>query len=163
VQDKEPAVQAVEPELPAESVSVDYITRMRGEISTALRAEGSAGRKADGLFGTVFHIGEIKVLGGNEILFALPRGVFSQVSGEINQVVERVLDSVLGKSVRARFVDLARLAEFVPAQSGPPGSTTGRDPEADVPADPIEEAKSDPVVQDLVRRGGQVTDVELLE
>jgi hypothetical protein len=142
---------------------------MRGEISSALRAEGPAGRKADGLFGTVFHIGEIKVLGGSEILLALPRGVYAQASQEVHEVVERVLCSVLGKNIRARFVDRTRLDEYKPSQ---PVSDVARDSERDVvpppdapstTVDPYEEAKSDPVVQDLVRRGGQVTDVELVE
>jgi DNA polymerase-3 subunit gamma/tau len=163
-----PAAKAAESEPQSEAISPDYIARMRGEISTALRGEGPEGRKADGLFGTVFHIGEIKVLAGNEILFALPRGVFTQVSGEINQVVERVLVGVLGKNVRARFVDRARLAEYKPAQLAS-SAAPGADQEAQAPelsaprTDPVEEAKSDPVVQDLVRRGGQVTDVELVE
>jgi hypothetical protein len=125
---------------------------LRTEISSALRTEGSDGRKADGLFGTVFHIGEIKVLDGNEILLALPRGVYAQAGQGIDRVVERVLCAVLGKEVRARFVDRARLAEYKPS----PGP-------AREAADPYEEVKRDPVVQDLVRRGGQVTDVELLE
>jgi hypothetical protein len=136
-----------------------------------LRAEGPAGRKADGLFGTVFHIGEIKVLAGSEILLAVPRGVFAQAGAETNQVVERVLCSVLGKTVRARFVDKARLAEY---KASEPGSGAGpvadqetlASPEERAPSastDPYEEAKLDPVVQDLVRRGGQVTNVELVE
>jgi hypothetical protein len=145
---------------------------MRGEISTALRAEGPAGRKADGLFGTVFHIGEIRVLAGSDILFALPRGVFAQVSREVDSVVERVLCSVLGKDLRARFVDQARLGEYKPSEPRVPtaapeiGQATQASQEASAPStstDPYEEAKLDPVVQDLVRRGGTVTNVELVE
>jgi hypothetical protein len=141
---------------------------MRAEISTALRDEGPAGRKADGLFGTVFHIGEIKVLAGNEILMALPQGVFAQVGGEIDAVVERVLCSVLGKSVRARFVDKARLNEIKPLAADRDAQVeqvvqAPQERENALVADPVEEAKMDPVVQDLVRRGGQVTDVELVE
>jgi len=149
---------------------------MRGEISAALRAEGPDGRKADGLFGTVFHIGEIRVLAGSEVLLALPRGVYAQAGSEIDQVVERVLCSVLGKDVRARFVDKARIDEYQPstpapgaAQEAVQGSGELEDArpqesnEPSSPADPYEEAKLDPVVQDLVRRGGQVTQVELSE
>jgi DNA polymerase III gamma/tau subunit len=168
-----PAAKASELEPQSETVSPDYIARMRGDISTALRSEGHEGRKADGLFGTVFHIGEIKVLGGSEILFALPRGVFAQASDEINQVVERVLCAVLGKDLRVRFVDQARLAEYKPSQPAPsiaPASgEEAQSPRHEAPrtgagqTDPIEVAKSDPVVQDLVRRGGQVTDIELVE
>jgi hypothetical protein len=82
----------------------------------------------------------------------------------------------LGKDVRARFVDKARIHEYVPWQptptvaqetgqkSGVLQDTGSQDvrPQSS-PVDPYEEAKSDPVVQDLVRRGGQVTDVELEE
>jgi hypothetical protein len=159
---------------------------MRGEISAALRAEGPDGRKADGLFGTVFHIGEIRVLAGNEILLALPRGVYAQAGSAIDQVVERVLCSVLGKDVRARFVDKARIDDYQPLSPAPgavqeaghkssalqdtrpqdvhpqdAGTHESNGPSS--PADPYEEAKQDPVVQDLVRRGGQVTQVELSE
>jgi DNA polymerase-3 subunit gamma/tau len=171
------AAESLGPEPQTEAISADYVARMRGEISNALRAEGPDGRRADGLFGTVFHIGEIKVLAGNEILFALPRGVFAQVSDRIDQVVERVLSSVLGRTVRARFVDKTRLAEYEPSPpeapelAQPPSSDlSGSDQQGSVPAeggasaqpaDPYEEAKSDPLVQDLVRRGGQVTEVKL--
>jgi hypothetical protein len=178
---KEPAAQEPEPEAQAESISAGYIARLRGEISAALRAEGPDGRKADGLFGTVFHIGEIKVLAGSEILLALPRSVYAQAGREIDQVVERVLGSVLGKDVRARFVDKARIDEYVPSPPAPGSAqeagqkssapqdvgaqeTSAHPPAAQPsPADPYEAAKLDPVVQDLVRRGGQVTQVELSE
>ena len=137
------------------------MARLRSEISTALRAEGPEGRKADGLFGTVFHIGEIKVLNGSEILFGLPRGVYAQGGAEIDRVLERVLCSVLGVNVRARFVDKARLDEYRPSLPLVPDAA-----EEETPAsqnDPVEEAKADPVVQYLVRHGGQVEQVELSE
>jgi hypothetical protein len=136
---------------------------MRGEISAALRAEGPAGRKADGLFGTVFHIGEIRVLDGGELLLGLPRGVFAQVTGDVDEVVERVLGAVLGKSVRARFVDKMRLAEHRSAEAAPEAVRENAEGVHAPGSDPIEAAKSDPVVQDLIRRGGQVTDVESIE
>jgi DNA polymerase-3 subunit gamma/tau len=157
-QEKEP-----EPEPGSETVSPEYIARMRGDVSAALRAEGPAGRKADGLFGTVFHIGEIKVLDGSELLFGLPRGVFAQVTGDVDQVLERVLGAVLGQSVRARFVDKARLAEYRSSQAAPKSVPESVESVQAPGADPIEDAKSDPVVQDLIRRGGQVTDVEAIE
>lgn len=168
---REPAVQTSELGQASESISAEYVSSIRGEISAALRAEGPDGRKADGLFGTVFHIGEIKVLGGSEILFALPRGVYAQADSESDQVLERVLCSVLGRNVRARFVDKARLDEYKPSRSAE-GSAQEASPEPQAaqapgapssPADPYEEAKLDPVVQNLVRRGGQVTQVELSE
>jgi hypothetical protein len=133
----------------------------------------------------VFHIGEIRVLAGNEILLALPRGVYAQAGSAIDQVVERVLCSVLGKEVRARFVDKARIDEYQPLspapgavqEAGPKSSAQDTRPQdarpqdaaphdsngPSSPADPYEEVKQDPVVQDLVRRGGQVTQVELSE
>lgn len=155
------AAQSIERELQPESISADYVARMRSEISTALRAEGPEGRKADGLFGTVFHIGKIKVLNGSEILLALPRGVYAQAGTEIDQVIERVLSSVLGKDVRARFVDKARLDEYQPSQPPVPGA--GTEGTRALQNDPVEEAKADPVVQYLIRHGGQVEQVELSE
>jgi hypothetical protein len=153
-------------------VSAESIKRRRDEILDTLRRDRPLGPKASGLFGTaVRSAGEIKVLSGSEILLALPSGAFSQVVPGVDQVVERVLCSVLGKSVRARFVDKARLAEYKPSQPGPaaaPEAQQGTDTAQETsapssPTDPYEEAKLDPVVQDLVRRGGQVTDVELSE
>jgi hypothetical protein len=77
-------------------------------------------------------------------------------------------------------VDKARLDEFEPSpppdaaqetaqESGAPRAAAphgagAQDTSAQpLPGDPYEEAKSDPVVQNLIRRGGQVTDVELVE
>jgi len=159
---KEAPQGASEPELQPESVSAEYIARMRGEISGALRAEGPAGRKADGLFGTVFHIGEIKVLAGSELLFGLPRGVFAQVTSEVDEVVERVLCAVLGKSVRARFVDKARMDTYQPAApaagtpEGAQASQASHTEEAASPSEPVEETDLDPVMQYLVSQGGEI-------
>lgn len=96
---------------------------------------------------------------------------------ENKQIVERAVGEVLGKRCRVRAaVRTIDAPEPEPASSLPPtsaggvedpGSTEGplaeRPPEdrSGVP-DPYEEAASDPIVQDLVDRGGQVTDVQVL-
>ena len=60
--------------------------------------------------------------------------------------------------------DKARLDEYKSSPPPAPRAGSGASQETGLSqADPYEEAKSDPVVQDLLRRGGKVTDVELLE
>ena len=93
---------------------------------------------------------------------------------ETKRVLEQAMSSVLEKPCRARGVVKDSSADAggerptareedepargtVGEQAGsPPSESTGPSP------DPYEEAISDPVVQDLVRRGGQVTDVQTL-
>jgi hypothetical protein len=140
---------------------------------------------ADGFFGTVRHIGEIKVLGGNRVLLGLPQTVLSRIPDGVNEIVQEAIGSALGKSCQVRFVEKGTLAEqvaepFVAEKPQPDKVSTVAEPEIartqafmDKEAgvgeedgrdtlDPYQEAVSDPVVQDLVSRGGQVTDVQLL-
>ena len=189
----ETTVQQVsnKPESEPDSLAPEYIQRMQAEISGALRAEGALGKNADGLFRSVFVIGDIQVINGKEILLGLPPNVLQRVSGDINQMVGRVIGSVLGKPCTVRFVEKGTLPERRAESSAPskpaidepapgpadPAMVSVEDVETDsgmsqsaarqvaaqsAGPDPYQEAASDPVVQDLISRGGQVTDVQML-
>jgi DNA polymerase III subunit gamma/tau len=183
----QPAVP--EPERAPGGVAPEYIERMRAEVSSFLRAAGPSGRTADGFFGSVFAIGQIKVVGGNQVLLGLPQNVFDKVTDGINQMVQEALCSVLGKACQVRFVEKGALAGYAmeprvtldtepgtisvatpiaaPVAAPVEGSIEGgievdeKDAQA-VVSDPYLEAVSDPVIQDLVSRGGQVTGVQML-
>jgi DNA polymerase-3 subunit gamma/tau len=154
-----------EPGLQTEAVSEEYIKRMQNDVSAFLRQEGSLGSKASGLFSTaLFSAGKIRVLGGNEILLGVSAVLLNDmVTGEITRLVERALCSVLNTNVRVRFVDRERVDEYEPLQPESRAAADAARPATGSQLDPIEEAKSDPVVQNLIRHGGQVTNVELLE
>jgi hypothetical protein len=188
----ESRVSAPEAEAPPESKSEptldvlapDYLGRMQSEISSALRAEGSLGKNADGLFRSVFVIGDVRILNGNEILLGLPPNVLSRVTGDITQTVGKVIGAVLGKACSVRFVEKGSVS----ASSAGAHARSAGEQDTDVQSasqlaapvmnveesethvkeaaaeaqDPYQEAVSDPVVQDLVSRGGQVTGVQVL-
>ena len=187
VPESETVVRQGVPELEPEpgGVAPEYIERMRAEISSFLRAAGPLGRTADGFFGSVFAIGQIRVVGGSQVLLGLPQNVFSKVTDSINQTVQEALCSVLGKACQVQFVEKGSLAGYAmeppvaqvrepdaPSVAGPVDATVGvshrqaievdeKEGQA-VLSDPYLEAVSDPVIQDLVSRGGQVTDVQML-
>lgn len=187
VSKSETVIQQDVPELELEpgGVAPEYIERMRGEISSFLRAASPLGRTADGFFGSVFAIGQIRVVGGNQVLLGLPQNVFSKVTDGINQIVQEALCSVLGKACQVRFVEKETLAGYaiesrVAAETEPDAISAAEPVAATVEAsakeevevdeedsqavasDPYLEAVSDPVIQDLVSRGGQVTGVQML-
>ena len=91
-----------------------------------LRAAGRWGETADGFFGSVFAIGEIKVFGGNQVLLGLPQNVLSRSDRGIDQVVKQAVCSVLGKACQVRFVDKETLAKY--AAEPPLAAKTGPGP-----------------------------------
>jgi hypothetical protein len=114
---------------------------------------------------------------GNRLVLYLASDLLASKLGkeESMRIVEQALSSVLGKPCRVRGAvkgasTQQRDVSAAPAQSQPaPGA--GRAPRAEqiepepselVASDPYQEAVSDPVIQDLVSRGGQVTDVQVL-
>jgi DNA polymerase-3 subunit gamma/tau len=172
--DIKPSVQSASQAEPAASVSADYVRRMMDDISRHLRDDRPHGPDADGFFRTVFHIGEVVVLDGNRVFLALPQKVYSKVTNGITQAVERAVRAVLDTPCSVQFVDRSRLAEIKAVPPGPPTGVqvqvNGAE-EVESASDSLlvsdemdsyEDAVSDPVVQDLVKRGGQVTDVEVL-
>jgi len=125
---------------------------------------------------------------GNRVVFEFASDFLASKleKEETKRVVEQALSSVLGKPCRARGVTKGSLPsasadrtvvsrEGTPAGEGAgdegqeprqsQGASTPSSPAADS-TEPIpgsyEDAVSDPVVQDLIRRGGQVTDVQTL-
>jgi hypothetical protein len=158
---------------------------MRAEISRVLRGEGALGPRADGFFQTVFHIGEIKVTAGNQVLLALPQNVFRNVTDDISRAVEMAVRTVMNADCRVLFVAKETLSQYAAEPAGAPEPVADKVPEPDVASirsqaadeeetepinggehvpevDPYAEAASDPVIRDLISRGGQVTDVQIL-
>jgi hypothetical protein len=84
------------------------------------------------------------------------------------RIVERTLSTVLGKRCRVRGAvrgdspeDAGAVAQEPPAR--PATRTAQANPTASSDdADPFQAAESDPLVQDLLSRGGKVTDVRQL-
>jgi hypothetical protein len=168
----------------ADALAPALLQRMQSEISSALRVEGALGRNADGLFRSVFVIGDIQILNGNEIVLGLPPNVLQRVTGDITQIVERVIGKVLARSCSVRFAakgSLPASGTASPTRLGPDSvtdegasrpadsmETDAREPESGATAtsaderDPYQEAIADPVVQDLISRGGQVTEVQVV-
>ena len=97
---------------------------------------------------------------------------------ENKRIVERALSSVLGKPCRVRgevgetvtpLLEEERSANRPPLPhqtTGPHGSGELPQPNGTsaiaAPEDHYREAASDPVIQDLISRGGKITDVQLL-
>jgi DNA polymerase-3 subunit gamma/tau len=173
--DTEPTVQPSSLAASVAPVSAAYLRRMMNDISRHLRDDRPHGPDADGFFRTVFHIGEVVVLDDNRVLLALPRKVHSKVTDGITQAVERAVCDVLDSPCHVQFVDRSRLAEIQAAPLSPSPATKSQvngSEEAESPAaqslpvsgatDSYQDAVSDPVVQDLLKRGGQVTGVEVL-
>jgi hypothetical protein len=93
----------------------------------------------------------------------------SKIEEEGNRrLVEKALRSVLGKSCRVRGTVGESAPDRTMAESASFGSAEGdaalSPAESTEQAEPdlLEEASRDPVVQDLVNKGGQVTDVQVL-
>ncbi len=163
----EEAAEAVRPD----PVRLDEIEERWNEVRRAIRAES---RQVEALVNSSL-LREIE--GGNclVIRFASPLLASKLQKEENRRVVERALDEVLGRRCRVRGVvggaapagasAPARLAQqaAAPTDLGAAASTEADSIEAEAgDLDPVEEAESDPVVQDLLSRGGQVTDVQVL-
>jgi DNA polymerase-3 subunit gamma/tau len=148
----------------AETVTLDEVKQEWIEIRRSIRAES---RQVEALVNS----GVLReVEDQNCIVLEFASAFLCEKLGkeENRRIVERSLSAVLGKRCRARGSVRGDVPESVVASTPeprepPPAVSSRHEPEAEpARADPLEEAESDPLVQELVSRGGQVTDVQLL-
>jgi DNA polymerase-3 subunit gamma/tau len=174
-----PAVQAQarpgETRQQGEPVTLQEIDDRWSDIRHAIRAES---RQAEALFNSAV---EHWVEGGNRLVLAFASDFLSsKLEADSNRrLVEGVLRAVLGKLCRVRGAvgESAPLqvpegqvghATLEPGSVATDSATTGVDataaPELGPQEEPdlLEDVTNDPVVQDLISRGGQVTGVQVL-
>jgi DNA polymerase-3 subunit gamma/tau len=154
-----------EPSRPrGERVTLQEIDEQWSEIRHAIRAEN---HQAEALFNSA---AEHWVEDANRLVLCFASEFLSsKIEEEGNRrLVEKALRSVLGKSCRVRGTvgesaadrTMAESASFGPVEGDPALSPAESTEQAE--PDLLEEASRDPVVQDLVNKGGQVTDVQVL-
>jgi len=148
----------------AETVTLDEVKQEWTEIRRAIRAES---RQVEALVNSAA-LRDVKDQNCVVLEFASEFLSEKLEKEENRRIVERSLTAVLGKRCRVHASVRGDAPESTVAPTAeaqePPAVATGRsEPEAaPAHADSFHEAESDPLIQDLVRRGGQVTDVQLL-
>jgi hypothetical protein len=148
----------------AETVTLDEVKQEWTEIRRAIRAES---RQVEALVNSAA-LRDVKDQNCVVLEFASEFLSEKLEKEENRRIVERSLTAVLGKRCRVHASVRGDAPESTVAPTAeaqePPAVATGRsEPEAaPAHADSFQEAESDPLIQDLVRRGGQVTDVQLL-
>jgi DNA polymerase-3 subunit gamma/tau len=149
---------------PTDVVTLDEIKQGWVEIRRAIRVESP---QVEALVNSAV-LRQIE--DRNRVVFEFASELLSEKleKEENRRIVERSLSAVLGKRCRARGSVRGDAPESVaPSVSRPydaaPGVIKGEEPGAGpAQANSLEEAESDPLIQELVSRGGQVTDVQLL-
>ena len=163
-------------EAPAGAVTLEEVDQVWStEVRQVFRDESWAN-----LFSLLDSAATRRIKDGNQIVFEFTTEVVaSKLTDEKSRIAEGLIRSVLGKPCRVRGV--AQAASPTPAGARPsdprstpragqaspgPGSSSAGTPSAQSEQggarDPYLEARSDPIVQDLIKRGGQVTDVQVL-
>ncbi len=148
----------------ADTVTVDEVKREWVEIRRAIRAES---RQVEALVNSAV-LREVE--DRNRVIFEFASEFLSEKleKEENRRIVERSLSLVLGRRCRARGSVRGDVPDGVTPSASqpdkPPAAVSERDESEAVPAraDSLEETESDPLIQELVSRGGQVTDVQLL-
>ena len=148
----------------AESVTLDEVKREWVEIRRTIRGESP---QVEALVNSAV-LREVE--DRNCVIFEFASELLSEKLGkeENRRIVERSLSAVLGKRCRARGSVRGDVAEgegaAKPQPLEPPAAVRARgEPKAESSqTGPLEDAESDPLIQELVSRGGQVTDVQLL-
>jgi DNA polymerase-3 subunit gamma/tau len=145
-------------------VALEEVQQAWIEIRRAIRAES---RQVEALVNSAVLR---KVEQGNRVVLEFASEFLSEkLEKEGNRrIVERTLSTVLGKRCRVRGAvrgdspeDAGAVAQEPPAR--PATRTAQANPTASSDdADPFQAAESDPLVQDLLSRGGKVTDVRQL-
>ncbi len=139
------------------------------EIRRAIRAQS---KQAEALLNSATRQG---IENGNHILFVLPSQLLVEklTRPETRQIIEQAISSALGKPCRIEAATGAATeqpqtvaeasAPFDPGPAAPPGQTTPPAETPDKPASRIdikEQAQADPVVQELLKMGGQIKAVQ---
>jgi DNA polymerase-3 subunit gamma/tau len=148
----------------AEPVTLEEIKQEWLEIRRLIRGES---RQVEALVNSAVLRG---VEDGNRVVLEFASEFLSEKldKEENRRIVERSLSTVLGKRCRARSTIRGDVLEDVSAPTaeahGPPATVGERDEPQDRAdqEDNVDETASDPLVQELVKRGGKVTDVQLL-
>jgi DNA polymerase-3 subunit gamma/tau len=148
----------------AETVTLDELKQEWTEIRRAIRAES---RQVEALVNSAL-LREVE--DQNRVVLEFASEFLSEKleKEENRRIVERSLTAVLGKRCRVRGsargdAPESMVAPTAEAQEPTVVATGSGEPKAaPAHADSFQEAESDPLVQDLVSRGGQVTDVQLL-
>jgi DNA polymerase-3 subunit gamma/tau len=148
-------------EAEADVVALEEVQQAWVEIRRAIRAES---RQVEALVNSAVLR---RVDQGNQVVLEFASEFLSgKLEKEENRrIVERTLAAVLGKRCRVRGAvrgdapeEAAAVTQEVPAHAAP--QTRVAAPSEDT--DPFQAAESDPLVQDLLSRGGKVTDVQQL-
>ncbi|MFN2130024.1 MAG: DNA polymerase III subunit gamma/tau [Anaerolineae bacterium] len=144
----------------ADTVVLEEVEQAWTEIRRAIRAES---RQVEALVNSA---ALRKVEHGNRVVLEFASEFLSgKLEKEENRrIVEHTLTAVLGKRCHVRGAvrgdspeDTAAVAHEVPARTAQMSPSA-----ASEEADPFQAAESDPLVQDLLSRGGKVTDVQQL-
>jgi hypothetical protein len=171
----QPEAQPGETRQQREPVTLQEIDDRWSDIRHTIRAES---RQAEALFNSAL---EHWVEGGNRLVLAFASDFLSsKLEAESNRrLVEGALRAVLGKPCRVRgavgesaplqaLEGQVRHTALEPSSAATDSATTTVDataaPESGLQDEPdlLEDATNDPVVQDLISRGGQVTGVQML-
>jgi DNA polymerase-3 subunit gamma/tau len=171
VEPSEQAVSSTDPQLVA--VTMEEVNASWDKVKQLVKSESA---QAEALINSALSRDIESV---NRLVFRLASELLaSKLEKEENKrIVERALTSVLGKPCRVRgeagttvaSVQEARSAGPAPLPRRGPGAHEGGEPlqgdgstETASPEDHYREAASDPVIQDLISKGGKITDVQLL-
>ena len=105
---------------------------------------------------------------GNRLVLQFASDLLSSKleKAESRQIVEQALEAVLGKQCRVRATTRTspdpEPEASPPASKAPAGAETFTEAESSTAAETSAAADDDPVVRDLVNRGGRVIDVQVL-
>jgi len=149
----------------ADTVALEEVEQAWIEIRHAIRAES---RQVEALVNSA---ALRKVEHGNRVVLEFASTFLSEKleKEENRRIVEHTLTAVLGKRCRVRGAvrgdsseDAAAVAQEAVAQEAPTRTAQMSPSASSEDADPFQAAESDPLVQDLLSRGGKVTDVQQL-
>jgi DNA polymerase-3 subunit gamma/tau len=160
----QPEEQPQPSESRGESVTLQEIDEHWSEIRHAIRAEN---HQAEALFNSAM---EHWIEDRSRLVLCFASEFLSSKIGEEGnrRLVEKALQEVLGRPCRVRGTVGESAPDRIMAEPAPSGSADGNpspnlaESTEQAESDLLEEATRDPVVQDLVNKGGQVTDVQML-